>query len=55
VTCRRCHCRRTDLGEHVVNLGNYGWVHCDCSCHDDDDFDADELGLDPEEDYDARL
>jgi len=25
--------------------------NCDCICHDDD-FDADELGLDPEEEYD---
>lgn len=29
------------------------WLECDCRCHDDDDFDADELGLDPEEEYDA--
>jgi len=27
------------------------WCHDDCWC-DDDDYDADELGLDPEKGYD---
>ena len=38
-----------------VRHARKGWQSCQCSdaewC-DDDDFDADELGLDPEDDYD---
>jgi len=39
----------------MVYLGNYGWVLDDHEClrPTAEDFDADELGLDPEEEFDA--
>jgi hypothetical protein len=42
-----CHCYN-ELGDQLCDDDS-----CNCRCHDVDDFDADELGLDPEEDYDA--
>ena len=39
-----------------VRHARKGWKSCQCSdaewIGEDEDFDADELGLDPEEDYD---
>jgi len=46
----RCFCYEED----EIICGFYEGF-CGCSCHGDDDYDADELGVDPEEewDYDA--
>lgn len=44
----RCRC----YDEDEMICGFYEG-YCGCHCHDSDDFDADELGLDPEEEFDA--